>query len=362
MRNLEKHKHSCALRNSTVNEEPEATTSDRHPTTAIPNPAPRINNTGGTAAPPNYFAKARASLPAPPPPSPPAPSAAINATAPTPTELRHADIRGQASENTVETSTSGVPVLSAETPRTVTCMRCHESLPFHLVPAHGPKCKGSFCGSSGKDHDSFIPSAAGTVSSSSPIFRTVSAPSLADGSTTKCTSSGTDGGGGSVCNPRPERLTGDRSASGAEGDRKEALSVKPLTSPGKTTITRPAATSPWGRGAGDISFRGNLPPRAAFLHTTGTAMSSSSSVLKGIGSIAASHVSGLHVPLSPPRSKNIETWSTRQVTSWLRENMRPPRADMISRFHDGGIDGAALLELTDRLGPPVSSEAVGRIK
>lgn len=209
----------------------------------------------------------------------------------------------------------------SDTSRNVTCMRCHESLPFHLVPSHGPKCKG---GTSGKD----------TVK----------------GKTTAVSSGSTLRSGSPLPSPNP--VVGDpstfnpplpmRTRIGVLGGQRDPF-LAPATAQGHFIGKIPPS----------LPLSGNVNLTPGFLTRSPGPLSTVP------GSPKAWHATsrpggvlppGVNISRSPPRPKDMRFWSTRQVTSWLREVMRPPRADVISKFHEGNIDGAALLELTDRYG------------
>ena len=273
-------------------------------------------------------------------------------------------------------SVSGGP---GDATRMVTCMRCHESLPFNLVPSHGPKCKGGTINSGGSDH-SHRPSCKGSepaLGITAPGMSASVPPSYKPGSSYQGPSvnaisegatlgggdgRGGDGGGGgggdSINAPPPSRATRagasvskNRTTPGA-GQTPPASSLRQRE--GLSTTTQPPPPSSFGKG----------PPPS--MPTPGHINAPRGIPLRSRGSVPASSIGpkgwqpgpparergrlapGVGVRRSPPRSKAVRYWGTRQVASWLREVMRPPRADIISRFHDGGIDGAALLELTDR--------------
>ncbi|CAN0071735.1 unnamed protein product, partial [Scytosiphon promiscuus] len=175
--------------------------------------------------------------------------------------------------------------------RTVTCMRCHESLPFMLVPSHGPKCKGSKSrgppSKAAENRSSF--SLNSPISAQAPRV-TMARPSLL-------------ATGGMI----PPSLS---SSPGGVGSPAKGFPVRSEFSPRSPS----ASSSPW---QADSRIGTVLPP-------------------------------GVRVPPSPPRPKNVRSWGTRQVTSWLREVMRPPRADIISRFHERGVVGTTLLSMTNR--------------
>ena len=174
--------------------------------------------------------------------------------------------------------------------RRVTCMRCHENLPFYLVPSHGPQCKGG---------GGLTP--AGAQPPTGPRTQSRS-PSVAE------------------CLPGRSPPTSIPPSSvrvrAGVGRRSEALS------------SSREATS---------RFTGLFSPDLGIPEAWDTVAEMNCVLRQGIG-----------VTKSLPRAKDVRSWSIGQVTSWLRETMRPPRADIIARFIEAQINGAALLDLTDR--------------
>lgn len=192
--------------------------------------------------------------------------------------------------------------------RTVTCMRCHESLPFHLVPSHSPKCKGGGGG---------FPTPGVTSAQASPVTKAMT------------------GGIPTLSLPASSRrLPGTSGLPGQSGVSATATATCPAGGGFNPSPLPPPGYVPRGFSTRSPSTLSQTLQGAKARH--------SSAKIDG----ASKPVEG--VPLSPPRPGDVRTWGTRQVTSWLRESMRPPRADVISRFHDSEIDGPALLELTDR--------------
>ena len=209
--------------------------------------------------------------------------------------------------------------------RTVTCMRCQESMPFLLVPSHGAKCKGK------KENGLHL---GGTDAASPPVVsekqglpsrvHVKSAEGEPNSRTTVAEKS----------RPRPadvEVVAASHSHSSISSNWTKNSS--PLTSPRDQGISRP------------LSARTEAPPPLS--PPTGTAGAKGWQGASRPGDEVPVSPE-VKVPLSPSRWKAVRTWGTRQVTSWLRDIMRPPRADVISRFHDSGIDGATLLGITDR--------------
>lgn len=212
-----------------------------------------------------------------------------------------------------------------DTDRTVTCMRCHESLPFLLVPSHGPKCKGKKVGSE-------LPEGA-TAAASSVALRNEGPPSKDDA----------ESGPPHLNSSVPPQIRTAAVVEAAGSSREGLLQPPPLWSTaGKNPASLPSSgdlgSIPKGYPArsGAPFYPPSDGPRA--WHGHGTSRK---------GAVLTPDV---RVPPSPPRPKSVRSWGTRQVTSWLREIMRPPRADIISRFHEGGVVGTTLLGLTDRYG------------
>lgn len=199
--------------------------------------------------------------------------------------------------------------------RTVTCMRCQESLPFLLVPSHGAKCKG-------KKESGFH---LGATAAAPPVASERQEQELS----LRCPAKSTE------IESKSKTLTAAAEKSApSEGLSQSSISgsdwrksPSPLTSPRDLGMPRPFSS----RLGAPLS-----PPAAGTKAWHGACRTE-----EGVPP-------GAKVPLSPARSKNVRTWGTRQVTSWLRDIMRPPRADVISRFHDGGVDGTTLLGITDR--------------
>lgn len=221
--------------------------------------------------------------------------------------------RKQKGDDAGPADAQGSPAIGpSDAGRTVTCMRCHESLPFSLVPSHGPKCKGT-SGSGTAQQGAATPV---------PAPQTPALGSLGSSLTTVASAS-----------PVFHAPASTRSRVGAMGGNKEVFSVAKI--PSLSSSADPASSStPQSLATRTSSPLSPTPLGPKAWHASAR-----------IGGVLTP---GVSVPQSPPRSKNVRYWGTRQVTSWLRESMRPPRADIISKFHKGGIDGTALMELTDR--------------
>ncbi|CAM9389216.1 unnamed protein product, partial [Ectocarpus sp. 4 AP-2014] len=215
--------------------------------------------------------------------------------------------------------------------RTVTCMRCHASLPFHLVPSHGPKCKG-------KKGEGELGASATAGSPSGTSERSRGPPSgFQDPSPF-----------GAAVDFRPPSLrspVSSQSRSGVGGTPpRGGLSTPPKFSSAVgthgSTLSSLSSSGPGDTGAVPkvSSGRSVVTPHSTAVSPKAWHASSR------IGTVLTP---GVRVPPSPPRLKDVRAWGTRQVTSWLREIMRPPRADIISKFHDSGVDGTALLGVTD---------------
>ncbi|CAN0357817.1 unnamed protein product, partial [Hapterophycus canaliculatus] len=201
--------------------------------------------------------------------------------------------------------------------RTVTCMRCHESLPLLLVPSHGPKCRGNKAGGgegapgtgteapAAANERRALPSGSrdppSTIAESRPPL-SLSSPMSAQAPMAR------------MARPPPLRIGG----------------VPPSLSPSPGGVASAAKGFPG---------RSGLPPPSP---------STSPKPWQAESRIGTVLSPGVRVPASPPRPKDVHSWGTRQVTSWLRETMRPPRADIISRFHERGVVGTTLLGVTDR--------------
>lgn len=231
------------------------------------------------------------------------------------------------------------PTEAGETPRTVTCMRCQERLPLHRVPAHGAECKGNNLVNSGV--------------SGLREFPTTSAPRVP----------------GSMPGPSPNTTTSSYTSSSsfklltsrAQPGLSEAEIQKEELGLSRSHVPRTFAslirncTSPERRGDScELSSRlsSRLPPKPLFPSTsTKNTMGLGDIPQQGGFDTSRPNIAGIKLPLSPPRPQDVSLWTTGHVTSWLRETMRPPLADVISRFHEGGIDGVDLLELTDRRAP-----------
>ena len=329
--------------------------------------------------------------PAPPPPPPPPP--------PQPQSLSRRQAAGNEGRpysggveaGPVSASVSG-PINSGDKDRMVTCMRCHESLPFHLVPSHGPKCNAGtkasdpFLGTSTKTNES-----TNTATATAPVPPSYKLASRFQGPSVSAVARGPPPpppavaaavavpAAAGIKTPPPSRnppthgvgqahatpttvgaaqagtTGGVGQSAGATGAPSTTAEVvgKRATLPTATLGTSPDGKTPppmptpryAGAPRGSIPLRspGGLPPAAA-VGPKGWHPG------PGIGSGRERGLlpPSVGVPRSPPRSKAVRLWGSRQVASWLREVMRPPRADIISRFHDDGINGAALLELTDR--------------
>lgn len=248
VRNLERHKETCSLKEP-VDAKPGVTCSKR-PTTPPIGPATNPGNS-----------KAHGYHP------------------PSPRKARGSVESGDTTQMGAQTDPSLAP---DDANRTVTCMRCHESLPFHLVPSHGPKCK-----------------------SGGVLLPTAQAPAHFLGGEQTPPSS--------------------RNRSGV-GRERESFSLAVQKRPPPLPST------------------GSFPPPVIGPGVWNAA--SSTGVL----------THGMSIPRSPHRPKDVRSWGTRQVTSWLRETMQPPKADIISKFHRDAVDGAALLRLTDRYVALRSSE------
>lgn len=200
--------------------------------------------------------------------------------------------------------------------RTVTCMRCQESMPFLLVPSHGAKCKGK------KENGLQLGATA------------VAAPP-----------------GASEKQGLPLRLPIKSTESVEPKNIKSTAVAAERSSPSEVLSHSSISRSGWTRGPSPQTSPRDPSTSKPLFSRLGPPLSP-----PVVGSKAWHGTSGpedgvsqeMKVPLSPDRSKNVRTWGTRQVTSWLRDIMRPPRADVISRFHDGGVDGITLLGITDR--------------
>lgn len=237
----------------------------------------------------------------------------------------------------------------------MTCMRCHESLPFHLVPAHGLKCKGQVRGSIPGTHHGVSPQH--TSHDASLLPSSISAAAKPDSiagaaGTARDVRSAVD-----MFDPQSSSLATTTRVAESKAMKGKMNSFLPLPPRFPANGASPTASLemgvPWGKGGEQppTVSRGNLPPRSAFPYPSGLGIVSDlGSALKGGKNNPGSLISGLRVPSPLPRPKKVDLWTTTQVTSWLSESMRPPRADVISRFHHGRVDGAALLELTDRQG------------
>ncbi|CAB1119422.1 unnamed protein product [Ectocarpus sp. CCAP 1310/34] len=216
--------------------------------------------------------------------------------------------------------------------RTVTCMRCHESLPFHLVPSHGPKCKG-------KKGEGELGARATAGSPSGTSERWQGPPSGFHYPPPF----------GAAVDFRPPSLrspVSSQSRSGVGGNPlRGGLSTPPILSSAVgthgSTLSSLSSSGPGDTGAVPKVSSGRSVVTPCSPAVSPKAWHASSR----IGTVLTP---GVRVPPSPPRLKDVRAWGTRQVTSWLREIMRPPRADIISKFHDSGVDGTALLSVTDR--------------
>lgn len=203
--------------------------------------------------------------------------------------------------------------------RTVTCMRCHESLPFNLVPSHGPTCKGKKVGSE-------------------PPGAT---PAAAAASATALRNDPPSNGPPHLSSPVPAQL---RTEVGVDpGSSREGLLQPPPPLWGTAGKAPPSLPSSGDLGSIPTGYPARSPP-PLYPPSDGARAS-----WQGAGKTGAVLLTpDMRLPPSPPRPKSVRAWGTRQVTSWLREIMRPPRADIISRFHESGVVGATLLGLTDR--------------
>lgn len=211
--------------------------------------------------------------------------------------------------------------------RTVTCMRCHESLPFNLVPSHGPKCKGKKIGS--EPPEGATAAAAAAATSAAALMK--DPPS---------------NGPPHLSSPVSAQLRTEKVAVDA-GSSREAGPLQPAPPFWGTAGKAPPPLPSSGDLGSSIpkAYPARSPPPSLYPPSDGTTASWQGAGRKGG---AVSTPDARHPPPSPPRPKSVRSWGTRQVASWLREIMRPPRADIISRFHESGVVGTTLLGLTDR--------------
>lgn len=319
VRNLDKHQKTCPSRTTTLGGDEGASSSYDNDTSKKPNVCAVGSSTDTGKAPRNWISSPSRGRgpPLPPPPLSPPQSAETTESSVGPQDL---------SDAPPIDPTHHAAGLGDNTLRTVTCMRCKESLPFHLVPAHGSKCKGALndrSGSTQTGHGQGTPPVVGPRGSSAAATVAGKAPSM-------------------FSPPLSSRLPAS-SLSEKAGDGMSVLSPSMF----RTNPRDVANDGPLKREDRVPSSQFPVPPRSSSPYSTAAMGRTEHSRVVG-ESMKTSLTPEVRVPLSPPRPKKTRAWSTRQVTSWLRETMRPPKADVISRFHDSGIDGAALLELTDR--------------
>lgn len=269
MRNLDKHRNSCSMRPSgELKEDAESTASSVSTPTAT---------MGLQTAPPTTGEK-----------------------------HEKCDAAGDGDNTEGITPSVGQRPGQGDPSRTVTCMRCQEILPFHLVPSHGAKCKGKRSGLH--------------------IGATAAPPPVAS---------------------ERQELSLRFPAKSAESEPNNTRTVAADKSPSREGSSRSSVSrSGWAKSSSPQTSPRDLGISTSFSSRLGAPLSPPAT---GTKAWQATYQTGERMlPLSPARSKNVRTWGTRQVTSWLRDIMRPPRADVISRFHDSGVDGTTLLGITDR--------------
>jgi len=261
-----------------------------------------------------------------------------------PTSEREQDKSSSTADN--EREKEGVGIASVVGPRLgqgdpsrmVTCMRCQESMPFLLVPSHGPKCKGK------KESETKHP--AGEAKAAAPPPPSPPPPLVP--SERKEPFSG-------FCDLPPK-------AAKSEDPRSNTLAVAQEAADGMSSSwERRSGQSPSSRSvispksppalpsSSDLRISSSFPTRlGAPLSPPAVGTKAWHTAFRAGASAEHQAEGSTTVPVSPSRPKDVRAWGTRQVTSWLREIMRPPRADVISKFHDGGVVGTTLLGLTDR--------------
>lgn len=203
---------------------------------------------------------------------------------------------------------------SSDRGRTVTCMRCHKKLPFCLVPSHGPQCVLGDEAGPNQGEATTLPESRSLISDSS-----ATPPASVRGD--------------AQADDRPLGVIQQWAKTPQDGHQNAAHEPRAGREP---VFVQPPEQASTPR-AYPSSAPGAMFPSARDSKVWSTASRT--------GGVLASAVS---VPPSPPRSKDVRSWGSRHVTSWLRDSMRPPSAEVISRFRDKAIDGPALLRLTNR--------------
>lgn len=302
VRNLEKHKNSCSMRPSAEQRQGVEPSSSSVPPVGIhTTTAPPVNTSGK--------------------------------------EREKGDAAGDATN--VEERERAPPVAKGpagpgDPSRTVTCMRCQESMPFLLVPSHGAKCKGK--------KENWLVHPGATAAAAPPVASETQKQGLSPKFPVKSAESEPNTAGMVAAEKSPTTPTPTNkevaslsySSISRSWTESRSPSPSPQTSPRGPVISRPFASR--------LGAPTPLSPPA--VGSKGKGWQGASRAGGGVSPTAMSPE--VKVPLSPSRWKDVRTWGTRQVASWLRDIMRPPRADVISRFHDSGVDGVTLLGVTDR--------------
>ncbi len=320
VRNLEKHKKSCTMRQQQPNAEGEGSVE----------PAPH---------------------------GLPSPSTSTGKPTIPPTNKMEHDKRStsdyERDQEVVETTCAvGSRPGQGDPSRMVTCMRCQESMPFLLVPSHGPKCKGKGKKENEHEHHPIVGEKKVAAPPSQPP-----PPPVTSTSEKKEPFSGShdqrhldllpkNAAKSEAPESSPPATAHREAADGMSPSRERALGQSPVSRSYFSPKSPPALPT-----SSDLRISSSFPARlGAPLSPPAVGTKAWQMTLRTVnGASAERHPEGsMNVPVSPPRPKDARAWGTRQVTSWLREIMRPPRADIIARFHDSGVIGTTLLGVTDR--------------
>lgn len=330
VRNLAKHKKTCALRHGSSDEDDDPQDSGSESPRLLSVRSSRVNDVGsahrtaragvGNAS---YLSpNERRSLP--PPPSRPSDRARMG----DPMQKGRLLDGDESPADMADLDRSG------ESPRMVTCMRCHESVPFYLVPSHGANCKGSGPDEGPADFERGLLPPGPPPFSRDPSSSCFSSSSLhVKTKTTGRPSAGTP----SSLRAHPSPLMTPR----LQNEEMDMFGTS-FSSPHDPLIRSRA-----------FSERGDFPACLSAISTTGASpFDTRTAGFKSAGEsmISDGDIGAMDIHRSSGGSQRVRFWSTSQVTSWLRMSLGPgPAASrVISRFEEAGIDGASLLELTER--------------
>ncbi|CAM9849790.1 unnamed protein product [Choristocarpus tenellus] len=213
--------------------------------------------------------------------------------------------------------------------RSVTCMRCQQTMPLHNVPMHGPVCPGTsrhpqVNGGKGNQH-----------TESDTLSRAMPPQTCPPGAV-------------NFRSPPREASAGEAKLSRGGSDSRTSPCANFNTSKSKinaeSNVLVPTAKSPINNTPQQGTTKLQLDTEKP------TLTSSSDSPMTWQQANARSACPGIGVEDDPfgHSIDNVKRWTVRDVTSWLRECLRPPKAEVIEVFYRNMINGTALLEMTER--------------